>query len=69
MFSATFIQIYSKNVQIEENHKADENRSPTTGLSGKVLKVEIAMCLRVASANQLTRIASLLILRIPVNII
>ena len=38
MFSATFIQIFSENVQIEEKVKADDNRSLTTGLGGKVLR-------------------------------
>ena len=38
MFWVTFIQIFSKNVKIEEEKvKTDHNWSPTTGLSGKVL--------------------------------
>ena len=34
---SNFIQIFFKNAKIEEKVKADYNRSPTTGLSGKVL--------------------------------
>ena len=37
IFLTTFIQILSINVKIQKNIKADDNRMPTTGLSGTVL--------------------------------
>ena len=40
MFSATFIQIFSKNIKIEEKVKAEDNRV-MTGLSGNVLNQRI----------------------------
>ena len=43
IFSTTFVQIFSKNVKIEENLKADDNRWPTTRFSGKVLKYQPAI--------------------------
>ena len=46
MFSATFIQIFGKNVKTERKKngrkkiiKADDNRLPMNGLSGKVLNI------------------------------
>ena len=37
MFSATSIQIFSKNVKRKRKLEADDNRSPTTGLGGKMI--------------------------------
>ena len=60
MFATTFIEIFKKNIKTEEKVKADDNLSPSTGLSGKALnntwRARIALALRKLQAVVCTQL-------------